>query len=125
MNETQVVEELNTVIADKTVDEVLVALPIDKYGSLVQTIVRQCEEQGIIVRVRTEMTTCTLEGPMWMNTGRSGHDDPVRTARRLAARCEKGDRYYREHGPVDCFGTSAHFAVHNCPLSGFAWAGVF
>ncbi len=33
------------------------ALPIDKYGPLVQAIVRQCEEQGIIVRVRTEMST--------------------------------------------------------------------
>ena len=32
------------------------ALPIDKYGPLVETIVRQCEEQGIIVRVRTEMS---------------------------------------------------------------------
>ena len=60
MNETQVVEELNSVIADQAVDEVLVALPIDKYGPLVETIVRQCEVQGIIVRVRTGMSTCTL-----------------------------------------------------------------
>jgi exopolysaccharide biosynthesis polyprenyl glycosylphosphotransferase len=56
MNETQVVEELNSVIADQAVDEVLVALPIDKYGSLVETIVRQCEVQGVIVRVQTGMT---------------------------------------------------------------------
>jgi exopolysaccharide biosynthesis polyprenyl glycosylphosphotransferase len=51
------IEQLNSVIANKTVDEVLVALPIDRYGPLVQAIVRQCEEQGIIVRVRTEMST--------------------------------------------------------------------
>jgi len=33
-----------------------VALPLDKYGPLVETIVRHCEEQGIIVRLRTEMS---------------------------------------------------------------------
>jgi exopolysaccharide biosynthesis polyprenyl glycosylphosphotransferase len=51
-----ILEQLNSVISDQPVDEVLVALPIDKYGPLVETIVRQCEEQGIIVRVRTEMS---------------------------------------------------------------------
>ena len=51
-----IVEQLNSLIADQPVDEVLVALPIDKYGPLVEMIVRQCEEQGIIVRVRTEMS---------------------------------------------------------------------
>jgi hypothetical protein len=48
MQDTPIVEQLNSVIANKTVDEVLIALPIDRYGSLVQAIVRQCEEQGII-----------------------------------------------------------------------------
>jgi exopolysaccharide biosynthesis polyprenyl glycosylphosphotransferase len=67
MQDAAIVEQLNSVIANKTVDEVLVALPIDKYGSLVQAIVRQCEEQGIIVRVRTEMST--------LNIGRSYVDD--------------------------------------------------
>jgi exopolysaccharide biosynthesis polyprenyl glycosylphosphotransferase len=56
MSASTIVEQLNTVIADQPVDEVLVALPMDKYGPLVETIVRQCEEQGIIVRVRTEMS---------------------------------------------------------------------
>jgi exopolysaccharide biosynthesis polyprenyl glycosylphosphotransferase len=56
MSESTIVEQLNSVIADQPVDEVLVALPIDKYGPLVEMIVRQCEEQGIIVRVRTEMS---------------------------------------------------------------------
>jgi exopolysaccharide biosynthesis polyprenyl glycosylphosphotransferase len=51
-----VLEQLNSVIADQPVDEVLVALPMDKYGPLIEAIVRQCEEQGIIVRVRTEMS---------------------------------------------------------------------
>jgi exopolysaccharide biosynthesis polyprenyl glycosylphosphotransferase len=53
--ETSIVDELRSVIAHHPVDEVLVALPIDKYRPLVEGIVRQCEEQGIIVRVRTEM----------------------------------------------------------------------
>jgi exopolysaccharide biosynthesis polyprenyl glycosylphosphotransferase len=56
MLESPVVEQLNTVIANEPVDEVLVALPMDKYGPLVETIVRHCEEQGIIVRVRTQMS---------------------------------------------------------------------
>lgn len=56
MSGSIIVEQLNSVIANQPVDEVLVALPIDKYGPLVETIVRQCEEQGIIVRVRTEMS---------------------------------------------------------------------
>ena len=56
MQESRVVEQLNSVISDQTVDEVLVALPMDKYGPLVEAIVHQCEEQGIIVRLRTEMS---------------------------------------------------------------------
>jgi exopolysaccharide biosynthesis polyprenyl glycosylphosphotransferase len=56
MSNSLIVEQLNSMIADQPVDEVLVALPIDRYGSLVETIVRQCEEQGIIVRVRTDMS---------------------------------------------------------------------
>jgi exopolysaccharide biosynthesis polyprenyl glycosylphosphotransferase len=55
MSGSMIVQQLNSIIADQPVDEVLVALPIDKYGPLVDTIVRQCEEQGIIVRVRSEM----------------------------------------------------------------------
>jgi exopolysaccharide biosynthesis polyprenyl glycosylphosphotransferase len=56
MSQSMIVEQLNSVIADQPVDEVLVALPMDKYGRLVETIVRQCEEQGIIVRVQTQMS---------------------------------------------------------------------
>jgi exopolysaccharide biosynthesis polyprenyl glycosylphosphotransferase len=53
--DSSIVDQLNSVIAHHAVDEVLVALSIDKYRPLVETIVRRCEEQGIIVRVRTEM----------------------------------------------------------------------
>jgi exopolysaccharide biosynthesis polyprenyl glycosylphosphotransferase len=56
MPDSTVIEQLNSAIADEAVDEVLVALPMDKYGPLVETIVRHCEEQGIIVRVRTQMS---------------------------------------------------------------------
>ncbi|MCZ6624742.1 MAG: exopolysaccharide biosynthesis polyprenyl glycosylphosphotransferase [Deltaproteobacteria bacterium] len=55
MAESLVVSELESVIAHEPVDEVLVVLPMDKYGHLVETIVHLCEEQGIIVRVQTEM----------------------------------------------------------------------
>jgi exopolysaccharide biosynthesis polyprenyl glycosylphosphotransferase len=51
---SSIVDQLNSVIAHHPVDEVLVALPMNKYGPLVETIVRYCEEQGIVVRVRTE-----------------------------------------------------------------------
>ena len=56
MSESEVIAQLSSVIAHEPIDEVLVALPMDKYAPLVETIVRQCEEQGIIVRVRTEMS---------------------------------------------------------------------
>jgi exopolysaccharide biosynthesis polyprenyl glycosylphosphotransferase len=56
LSKSIVVDQLNSVISDHAVDEVLVALPLDQYGSLVETIVRRCEEQGIIVRIRTEMS---------------------------------------------------------------------
>ena len=55
MPDSPIIDQLNSVIAHHPVDEVLVALPMNKYGPLVETIVRHCEEQGIIVRVRTEM----------------------------------------------------------------------
>jgi exopolysaccharide biosynthesis polyprenyl glycosylphosphotransferase len=54
MTESQIVSELEAIMAHQAIDEVLVALPTHKYSSLVETIVRRCEEQGVIVRVRTE-----------------------------------------------------------------------
>jgi exopolysaccharide biosynthesis polyprenyl glycosylphosphotransferase len=56
MSESPTLSQINNIIASHAVDEVLIALPIDKYGSLVETIVHHCEEQGIIVRVRTGMS---------------------------------------------------------------------
>ena len=53
--EVSVVDQLNVVIAHQPVDEVLLALPMNQYGALVETMVHHCEEQGIVVRVRTEL----------------------------------------------------------------------
>jgi exopolysaccharide biosynthesis polyprenyl glycosylphosphotransferase len=55
MDESAVLSQVESVISQEPVDEVIVALPISRYGSLVDTIVRVCEEQGIIVRVSSEM----------------------------------------------------------------------
>jgi exopolysaccharide biosynthesis polyprenyl glycosylphosphotransferase len=56
MIDSPILSELDSTIAQQPVDEVLVALPINKHGALVETIVRHCEEQGIVVRVRTEIS---------------------------------------------------------------------
>jgi exopolysaccharide biosynthesis polyprenyl glycosylphosphotransferase len=53
MVESQLISELEAVIATEAVDEVFVALPRAKYNDLIETIVATCEEQGIIVRVQT------------------------------------------------------------------------
>ena len=53
--EVAVVQQLNGVIANQPVDEVLLALPMNQYAALVETIVRHCEQQGILVRVRTDI----------------------------------------------------------------------
>jgi exopolysaccharide biosynthesis polyprenyl glycosylphosphotransferase len=50
-----VISELEAVIDQEPVDEVFIALPRDRYGPLVEDIVHLCEEQGIIVRMQTEM----------------------------------------------------------------------
>ncbi|HSE87777.1 MAG TPA: sugar transferase, partial [Candidatus Binatia bacterium] len=55
MDESVILSRVESVISREPVDEVIVALPISRYGPLVETIVRTCEEQGIIVRVWTEM----------------------------------------------------------------------
>jgi exopolysaccharide biosynthesis polyprenyl glycosylphosphotransferase len=60
MVEWPVISELEAVIAQEPVDEVFITLPRDKYGHLVETIVRLCEEQGIIVRVQTEMFNLSI-----------------------------------------------------------------
>ena len=55
MVEGPLISELQALIDREPVDEVLIALPQEKYNHLVETIVGLCEEQGIIVRVQTAM----------------------------------------------------------------------
>lgn len=55
MAESSVISELESVIASEPVDEVFIALPRDEYAPLVEAIVHLCEEQGIIVRLQTEL----------------------------------------------------------------------
>ena len=52
---SEVISELKDMLDAEPVDEVFISLPRDKYGSMIETIVQLCEEQGIIVRVQPEM----------------------------------------------------------------------
>jgi exopolysaccharide biosynthesis polyprenyl glycosylphosphotransferase len=52
--EISVIDQLNIVMSHQPVDEVFLALPMNKYGTLGEAVIHYCEEQGIIVRVRTE-----------------------------------------------------------------------
>jgi exopolysaccharide biosynthesis polyprenyl glycosylphosphotransferase len=91
VTESEVLAKLESVLHDESVDEVLVSLPPQKYGPLVEKIVNRCEEEGVIVRVRAEMfqlrTAKTyadeLEG-LPVLTFRSGPEDDWRlVAKRL------------------------------------------
>jgi exopolysaccharide biosynthesis polyprenyl glycosylphosphotransferase len=82
MAESPVISELESVIALEPVDEVFITLQRDKYGPLVEAIVRLCEEQGIIVRVQTELFKLSIAqwqvdefGGMPIVTIRSGPPD--------------------------------------------------
>jgi exopolysaccharide biosynthesis polyprenyl glycosylphosphotransferase len=55
MAESAVTSELISIITQEPVDEVFITLPRDKYGPLVDTIVCLCEEQGIVVRLQSDM----------------------------------------------------------------------
>ena len=61
----QVIPELEAAIDQQPVDEVLVALPREKYNDLIETIVGLCEEQGIMVRVET--ATFNLKVARWQS----------------------------------------------------------
>ncbi len=50
-----VISELKALLDAEPVEEVFIALPREKYGPVVETIVHLCEEQGIIVRVQPEI----------------------------------------------------------------------
>jgi exopolysaccharide biosynthesis polyprenyl glycosylphosphotransferase len=55
MARLSVISELEAVIDEEPVDEVFIALPRGQYSALVENIVHLCEEQGILVRMSTEM----------------------------------------------------------------------
>jgi exopolysaccharide biosynthesis polyprenyl glycosylphosphotransferase len=55
MTESPVLSELQEVLAKEAIDEVFVALPVERYSNIIDGVVQQCEEQGIMVRVRTPM----------------------------------------------------------------------
>ena len=52
--EIAIIEQLNAIMSLQPVDEVLLALPMHKYGGLTETLIHYCEELGTIVRVRPE-----------------------------------------------------------------------
>jgi len=63
MNDTQVLSSLGAIIAREPVDEVLVALPLRRRRDLIEKIVEACEEQGIMVRVRTDLFDLRVARP--------------------------------------------------------------
>ncbi len=63
MNDTQVLADLSTVISHEPVDEVIVALPLRRRRDLIEKIVEACEEQGIMVRVRTDLFDLRVARP--------------------------------------------------------------
>ncbi|RPI29655.1 MAG: sugar transferase [Acidobacteria bacterium] len=63
MNDTQVLADLGAIIAREPVDEVLVALPLRRRRDLIEKIVEVCEEQGIMVRVRTDLFDLRVARP--------------------------------------------------------------
>jgi len=82
MNDTQVLADLGTIISHEPVDEVIVALPLRRRRDLIEKIVEACEEQGIMVRVRTDLFDLRVARPQVdtidgvpVVTIRSGPDD--------------------------------------------------
>ncbi len=63
MNDTQVLSSLGAIIAREPVDGVLVALPLRRRRDLIEKIVEACEEQGIMVRVRTDLFDLRVARP--------------------------------------------------------------
>ncbi|MFB3903576.1 MAG: sugar transferase [Acidobacteriota bacterium] len=63
MNDTQVLADLSAIISHEPVDEVIVALPLRRRRALIEKIVEACEEQGIMVRVRTDLFDLRVARP--------------------------------------------------------------
>src|SRR3954453_9323406 len=57
------ISELQSVIIQEAVDHVYINLPREKYGHLIEAIVHLCEEQGIVVRVWTDMFGLRIAKP--------------------------------------------------------------
>jgi exopolysaccharide biosynthesis polyprenyl glycosylphosphotransferase len=55
MTDLEVLAKLESVLRHQSVDEVLISLPPRQYGALVEKIIRRCEDEGVIVRVRAEL----------------------------------------------------------------------
>jgi exopolysaccharide biosynthesis polyprenyl glycosylphosphotransferase len=53
---SSIVSELEALITTQPVDEVFISLPIDKYGSIIETLVQICQDQGIVVRVHADLS---------------------------------------------------------------------
>jgi len=50
-------------LATEPIDEVFISLPIDRYGQLIESVVKICQEQGIVVRVQPDLSLRTFVKP--------------------------------------------------------------
>jgi exopolysaccharide biosynthesis polyprenyl glycosylphosphotransferase len=60
---SNIVSELAALITVQPVDEVFISLPIDRYGSAIEAIVRICQDQGIVVRVHADLSAWSTMKP--------------------------------------------------------------
>ena len=82
---------LEATIVESAVDEVFVALPLDRSAALIKRIVRLCGEQGIIVRLHAEPFKLELtktqvdivDGVQVLTFGSGPHDDWQLIAKRI------------------------------------------
>ena len=58
-----IMSELQSMLAREPVDEVFISLPIDRYGQLIESVVKICQEQGIVVRVQPDLSLRTFVKP--------------------------------------------------------------
>ncbi|MBC8412340.1 sugar transferase, partial [bacterium] len=52
--------ELNNILNSHVVDEVMISLPIKSYYNEIEAIIKQCEKQGVVVRLLTDIFTVSL-----------------------------------------------------------------
>lgn len=58
-----IMSELQSILATEPVDEVFISVPIDRYGRLIESVVKLCQEQGVVVRVQPDLSLRTLVKP--------------------------------------------------------------